>query len=114
MTVPAPGPYDWRRIGRAGSHGLYNIFLTDKDGRKIAAVWGRPDEKEATADLLAAAPDLLAAAVKLEEAEIQHSNCPECEGDEIPEHCAVCFPAFDAARRTRRAAISRARGENRG
>ena len=54
MTAPAPAPYNWRRLGRPGSSGLYNVYLTDKDGRNIATVWGRPDEKEATADLLAA------------------------------------------------------------
>lgn len=103
MTAPAPGPYDWRRIGRAGSHGLYNIFLTDKDGRNIAGVWGRPNEKEATADLLAAAPDLLAAC--------ELANTVIRDPPQIPDSRAN---AFDAVLRQIGAAIGRARGENRG
>ena len=63
---------------------------------------------EANARLIAAAPDLLAALCKLEEAEDHHANCEECEGMGVPELCKVCFPLFDDARCMRRAAIAKA------
>jgi len=62
----------------------------------------------ANARLIAAAPDLLAAARLLEAAETAHVNCPECEGEDIPELCPRCFPAFDEARIARRLAIAKA------
>lgn len=54
--------------------------------------------------------DLLEAAQLLETAESAHANCHECEGQEIPELCAVCFPLFDDARIKRRIAIAKATG----
>jgi hypothetical protein len=54
--------------------------------------------------------ELLAAAVKLEEAEIFHANCEECDGLGVPELCGECFPLFDDARCMRRAAIAKAEG----
>jgi hypothetical protein len=38
----------------------------------------------------------------LEHAEDIHSNCPECEGEGVPELCGECFPHFDLARVQRR------------
>jgi hypothetical protein len=61
-------------------------------------------------DMFNAAPDLLAAAMKLEEAEAFHANCEECEGEGVPELCEKCFPLFDDARCMRRAAIAKATG----
>lgn len=61
--------------------------------------------------LAAAAPDLLAAAKKLEQAEEFNANvCKECEGEGVPEACGECFPFFDDARVMRRAAIAKAEG----
>lgn len=70
------------------------------------------DEARANARLIAAAKDLLAAAVKLEDAEDRHANCEECEGLDVPETCGVCFPFFDDARCMRRAAIAKAEGRS--
>lgn len=64
----------------------------------------------ANARLIAAAPDLLEAAVLLEKAEEAHANCDECGGEEVPELCPKCFPLFDNARLKRRAAIAKAEG----
>lgn len=69
------------------------------------------EEKLANARLIAAAPDLVEAAALQEDAEDANANCPECEGDGIPELCPRCFPLFDAARVKRRAALAKARGD---
>lgn len=61
MTAPAPAPYDFLAIG-ANASGGFHLYVTDANGRKIAAVWGPAAEKEATARLFAGAPELLAAA----------------------------------------------------
>lgn len=61
MAEHASAPFDWQSSGLPGSNGLFNIYVTDKDGRKIAAVWGKPGEKEATANLFVAAPALVTA-----------------------------------------------------
>lgn len=73
---------------------------------------GDPAKIEADARLICAAPDLLEAAQLLESAEDAHANCPECEGQEMPELCGECFPLFDDARVKRRLAIARATGTN--
>ena len=72
---------------------------------------GDPAKIEADARLICAAPDLLAAAKKLEQAEDFHANCDECEGEEVPELCEKCFPFFDDARVMRRLAIAKATGK---
>jgi hypothetical protein len=66
--------------------------------------------QQTDARLITAAADLLAAAIKLEEAEAFHANCTECDGDGVPEECGACFPLFDDARVMRRAAIAKATG----
>lgn len=58
--------------------------------------------------LIAAAPDLYAAAKALEEAENAHANCLECDGEGVPELCGRCFPLFDDARLLRLAALAKA------
>jgi hypothetical protein len=76
-----------------GSHG---------DPRKIAA----------NARLIAAAPDLLAAAQAQEAAELgRDDDCEECGGQGEPEACGKCFPPFDDARVMRRLAIAKAVAE---
>ena len=59
-TVPAPTPWRWTASGKPTGKSLarFHIYVEDKDGRKIAAVWGRDGEREATANLLVAAPVL--------------------------------------------------------
>lgn len=54
---PAPAPWDWNSI-HANASGGFHLYIVDKDGRKIAAVWGKAGEKIATANLMRAAPDL--------------------------------------------------------
>lgn len=63
--------------------------------------------------LISAAPDLLAAAEMLEDAEDKRQHCEECEGEGEPEACGTCFPFFDDARIARRNAIEKARGRAR-
>jgi len=50
--------------------------------------------------------EALEAARLLEVAEDAHSNCPECEGEGVPELCEVCWPSFDEARLRRRRACA--------
>ena len=59
-TVPAPTPWRWTASGKPTGKSLarFHIYVEDKDGRKIAAVWGRDGEQEATANLMVAAPAL--------------------------------------------------------
>lgn len=50
MTIakPAPLPWDWV----TNSDGTGHVYLIDATGRKIGVIWGKPDEKVATADLI--------------------------------------------------------------
>ena len=63
---------------------------------------------EANARLISAAPDLVEAAILLEDAEDQRQHCDECEGEGEPEACGKCFPMFDDARVKRRLALQKA------
>lgn len=56
MPRPAPLPYTCEPSGKPGSNGDFNLYICDASGRKIAAVWGRRGEKEATASLFLAGP----------------------------------------------------------
>ena len=58
-VTAAPGPYDITGSAYITANGIGHVYIVDKNRRKIAAVWGSSQEKLATADLLAAAPDLL-------------------------------------------------------
>jgi hypothetical protein len=62
-TMPAPTPWRWSVSGKPTGKSLarFHIYVEDKDGRKIAAVWGKDGEREATANLLVAAPTMRAA-----------------------------------------------------
>lgn len=70
IAAPAPAPWDWAASGKpSSSNGLFNIYITDANGRKIAAVWGKPDEKEATCKLIVAAHSMLAALIMVRDAD---------------------------------------------
>lgn len=59
---------------------------------------GQPDYVLA-ADRLKALQDALQLQERAEEA---HANCDECDGEEVPELCSLCFPRYDDARIRRR------------
>lgn len=103
--TPGPWKYD----------GVTPIVL-DGAGRIVADVITMdplfPDAPpvDANARLIAAAPELLEAALLLESAEAAHANCDECEAEWPPELCGSCFPPFDEARLKRKDAIAKASG----
>jgi hypothetical protein len=110
-TEHTPGPW------KLESGETYTVRAADEGGlcqlkwlRGRHGLGGRrPDEEVyANALLIAAAPELLAAATKLEEAETFHANCEECNPEDAPEICEKCFPHFDDARCMRRAALKAA------
>lgn len=51
LAIAAPRPWDWTWVG-ANASGGGHIYITDANGRKIAAIWGKAKEKQATADLI--------------------------------------------------------------
>jgi hypothetical protein len=57
---------------------------------------------------VSAAADLYEAARLQEEAESFNANCPDCDGEGVPECCETCFPLFDDARLKRRAVLEKA------
>lgn len=61
---PAPLPYDWMTSETVPAGGSFHLYLTDANGRKIAAIWGAPGEKEETAKLLVRATQTHAALVE--------------------------------------------------
>lgn len=70
-------------------------------------------EHRANAQLLAAATELLAAALAEEEAEdFREHKCPAAEIHEqyVPDLCGYCSPFFENAKSLRRAAIAKATG----
>jgi hypothetical protein len=52
MTEAAPRPWDWIAAETPTSNGKFHLYLVDANGRKIAVIWGKGAEKEATADLI--------------------------------------------------------------
>lgn len=105
-----PGPWRVNKYGSIGAGDLGHdpivavtepFYGTDK----------RHGSHAANARLIAAAPDFAEAAVLQDAAEEAHANCPECDGQIIPELCPTCFPLFDDARMKRWAALAKARGE---
>jgi hypothetical protein len=104
-----PGTYSYEvRASGAAIASVGNLGSTS-DHRPTAKRWQA--ETPANARLIAAAPDLLEAAQLLEAAEDFNANdCPDCEGDGVPELCGTCFPLFDDARVARRLAIAKATG----
>lgn len=57
----APTPWGFEAAGKLGgkNSGL-NFYITDANGRKIAAVWGKRGEKQETTAMMIAAPELYA------------------------------------------------------
>lgn len=105
-----PGPWRINKYGTvgAGEFGQAPVVAA------IEPFYGtdqRFGDHSANARLIAAAPDLLNAALLLEAAEDANANCPECEGESMPENCPKCLPLFDDARIARRAAIAKASGQ---
>lgn len=45
-----PLPWNWETSGSVSNNGSYHLYLIDATGRKIAAIWGRNDEKILTAN----------------------------------------------------------------
>lgn len=45
-----PRPWDWVTSGTVSANGLFNAYLVDANGRRIAAIWGKGREKEMIAD----------------------------------------------------------------
>lgn len=59
-----PGPLDWTGTPATASGG-FHAYITDANGRKIAALWGGAEEKVANAHLFCAATELLGALSEL-------------------------------------------------
>ncbi|HXI47170.1 MAG TPA: hypothetical protein VNH39_01185 [Steroidobacteraceae bacterium] len=97
MTEPkwTPGPWDYEWVPAKASGGGH-LYIIDSAGRKIAAIWGKAEEKEFAARLIAAAPELYEAAVRALE-EMCHTTAPRS--------------SFTDAVDTLDAAITKARGE---
>jgi hypothetical protein len=47
-----PLPWDWVIAGEPTANGSYHAYLVDATGRKIAAIWGRGEEKALIADAI--------------------------------------------------------------
>lgn len=92
----APLPYDWLTSSIAPAGGRFHLYLTDANGRKIAAIWGAPDQKEATAKLIVRATEAHAALVS---ALTIARRYVEADTREAPRVCAarVNLAAIDAA-----------------
>ena len=43
--IPAPGPWDWLALGVPSATGGFHCYITDANGRKIAAVWSMTEVK---------------------------------------------------------------------
>ena len=55
-----PGPFNLLVTALPGRHdGSGHVYLIDKDGRKIASLWGRQEEKIALVDLIIDAERML-------------------------------------------------------
>ena len=51
----APTPWNWLSTQAASNNGACHLYIVDANGRKIAAIWGKGDEKVKTAELIIAA-----------------------------------------------------------
>lgn len=48
-TPHTPGDLDWQSVS-ANASGGFHLYLIDANGRKIAALWGGAEEKQANAE----------------------------------------------------------------
>ena len=96
MTA-APGPYEYQMVGTPGQFRSCHVYLIDKTGRKIAAVWGKREEIEDTAQLLAAAHDMLDALKEAREFIAEEMENREGTFDPgEPEHASYIQAGADA------------------
>lgn len=51
----APRPWACQWSATMSANGQGHVYIVDAAGRKIAAIWGKSDEKLATAELIVAA-----------------------------------------------------------
>lgn len=61
MSDHTPAPLDWCSTPVSDTSDGFYAYVTDANGRKIAALWGSDEEKAANARLFSAAPELLEA-----------------------------------------------------
>jgi hypothetical protein len=100
MNASLPlGPFDWEASATFSNNGSFHAYVVDANRRKIAAIWGKQQEKAATAWLFSAAPDLLNAL------EIIHDANEDCRKDGNP----TFIP--DPIDWLVKAALAKARGE---
>jgi hypothetical protein len=52
-----PLPWSYQIVSAYGSGNVGFIYIVDANGRKIASLWGKPQEKEAMAELICDASD---------------------------------------------------------
>lgn len=57
MSDTTPGPWDWMAVG-ANASGGHHLYVIDSTRRKIAALWGKAEEKKANAELIVTAPEM--------------------------------------------------------
>lgn len=48
-SIP-PLPWSYESSAAQSNNGSFHLYLVDADGRKIAAIWGKGDEKRLTAE----------------------------------------------------------------
>jgi len=58
VSCPTHGPLDFMTVGANASGGCH-VYMIDANKRKIAALWGKADEKIGNAILWSSAPELL-------------------------------------------------------
>lgn len=68
-----PLPWDWTVAGAPSNNGAFHAYLVDATGRKIAAIWGKGNEKAAIGDAILNAVNSHDALVKVLE-EIAATN----------------------------------------
>lgn len=97
MTAPAPAPYDFLAIG-ANASGGFHLYVTDANGRKIAAVWGKAEEKEATARLFVASAAMREALTAASHAlrSYQYGNSATDLAQEIADSCDAALALCEA------------------
>lgn len=75
-----PGPYEPMVTARPGEHiGSGHVYLVDSNDRKIASLWGTPDEKIALANLIICAheQETIQVTAKAAEALIEMLRCAD-------------------------------------